>query len=147
VKTSELTDKALAYAVACAKGMSFYSLRHCKYPDDHDWVMHGDGTIRSATEFPSNSMSRQYDYTFWSPHTDWSQGGPIIDAHDIDVLRNEDLSRPEPMAARSGSMVQHPTRDAKVWIVQRGATKLIAAMRCFVAMKLGDEVDVPKELL
>jgi hypothetical protein len=31
------------------------------------------------------------------------------------------------------------------WI--SGPTPLIAAMRCFVASKLGDEVDVPKELL
>ena len=28
-----------------------------------------------------------------------------------------------------------------------GPTPLIAAMRCFVASKLGDEVDIPKELL
>jgi len=28
-----------------------------------------------------------------------------------------------------------------------GPTPLIAAMRCFVASKLGDEVDVPEELL
>jgi hypothetical protein len=28
----------------------------------------------------------------------------------------------------------------------RGPTSLIAAMRCFVASRLGDEVDVPKEL-
>ena len=28
-----------------------------------------------------------------------------------------------------------------------GPTALVAAMRCFVASKLGDEVDIPKELL
>jgi hypothetical protein len=28
----------------------------------------------------------------------------------------------------------------------RGPTPLIAAMRCYVASKLGDEVDVPEEL-
>ena len=28
-----------------------------------------------------------------------------------------------------------------------GPTPLIAAMRCFVASKLGDEVDVPDELI
>lgn len=79
--------------------------------------------------------------------TDWAQGGPIIDAYDIDVMRNEDVSQPEPMAARTGSMIQHPTRNAKVWIAQRGSTKLIAAMRCFVASRLGEEVDVSEELL
>jgi len=30
---------------------------------------------------------------------------------------------------------------------QEGDTPLIAAMRCYVASKLGDEVDVPEELL
>jgi hypothetical protein len=31
--------------------------------------------------------------------------------------------------------------------VQYGPTPLIAAMRCYVASKLGDEVEVPDELL
>ena len=31
----------------------------------------------------------------------------------------------------------------KTWF---GKTKLIAAMRCYVASKLGDEVEVPEEL-
>jgi hypothetical protein len=30
---------------------------------------------------------------------------------------------------------------------QRGPTPLIAAMRCYVASKLGDDVDVPEELV
>jgi hypothetical protein len=30
--------------------------------------------------------------------------------------------------------------------MQHGPTPLIAAMRCYVASKLGDEVEVPKEL-
>jgi hypothetical protein len=32
------------------------------------------------------------------------------------------------------------------WIC-RGPTPLIAAMRCYVASKMGDEVDVPDELV
>jgi len=30
--------------------------------------------------------------------------------------------------------------------IQYGSTYLIAAMRCFVALKLGDEIDIPDEL-
>jgi hypothetical protein len=30
--------------------------------------------------------------------------------------------------------------------MQYGDTPLIAAMRCYVASKLGDEVEIPKEL-
>ena len=38
-------------------------------------------------------------------------------------------------------------RKYLTWTCERGPTKLIAAMRCYVASKLGDEVDVPEELL
>ena len=32
------------------------------------------------------------------------------------------------------------------WGEESGSTPLIAAMRCYVASKLGDEVEVPEEL-
>jgi hypothetical protein len=32
-------------------------------------------------------------------------------------------------------------------IPERGDTPLIAAMRCYVASKLGEEIDIPEELL
>lgn len=140
IKTSELTGKALAYAAFCAGGMSFYLLKHCEYPDDHAWVMHGDGTIRNAVEVPSNAMSRHYGYTFWSPHEDWSQGGPIIERemrdHGFDVWRTKDMTQ-------CAATYERGLPDSYVF----GPTTLIAAMRCFVASRLGDEVDVPEELL
>ena len=37
-----------------------------------------------------------------------------------------------------------PTRDQTKMVY--GPTALIAAMRCYVASKLGEEVDVPEEL-
>lgn len=78
----------------------------------------------------------------WSPSTDWSQGGPIIDEFDIDVLRDGEL-----FAARTGRMTHHPVRKYLTWNCERGPTKLIAAMRCYVASKLGEEIDVPDELI
>lgn len=74
----------------------------------------------------------------WNYSTDWAQGGPIIE--------------------REGIWVSDPTGDVlhlRQWGAlwhgnlhdTRGPTPLIAAMRCFVASKLGDEVDVPEELL
>jgi hypothetical protein len=39
--------------------------------------------------------------------------------------------------------VQHDSTDCLFF----GPTPLIAAMRCFVASRLGDEVDIPEELL
>ena len=68
--------------------------------------------------------------------TDWSQGGPIIEREKIGVITSPD--------------------DASVWIGsvfepewkfnRTGSTPLIAAMRCYVASKLGDEVEIPEEL-
>jgi len=63
--------------------------------------------------------------------TVWADGGPIIERERIEV-------RPY---------------DKKKWIATDnltnhtiGPTPLIAAMRCYVASKLDDEVDVPDEL-
>lgn len=70
--------------------------------------------------------------------TDWSQGGPIIERELIGTgPRLEGSIWPEPWLAAS------PEDDAMFW----GPTPLIAAMRCYVTSKLGDEVEVPEELL
>lgn len=78
------------------------------------------------------------DFGWWwdnfKPSTDWAQGGPIIERKKIELV---------------------PSVDGKVWYaesldrkarVERCPTPLIAAMRCYVASKLGDEVDLPEEL-
>ncbi len=140
-KTSELTDAALAYAAACAEGMSFPALKHVQYPDDAPWVLHPNGTILSAEEVPSNTMSRHYVYTFWAPQEDWSQGGPIIEREGISLQINMDgdwhATKWVGRLISARHNVQRPTKSYP----------LVAAMRCFVASKLGDEVDVPQELL
>jgi hypothetical protein len=61
--------------------------------------------------------------------TDWAQGGPIIEREGIDIYQ-------------SGVWVAE--MDGKH--TTEGPTPLIAAMRCYVASKLGDEVEVPEEL-
>jgi hypothetical protein len=64
----------------------------------------------------------------YSPSTDWAQGGPIVERERIELRGDGDES----------------------WIAydnlnpaQKGTTPLIAAMRCYVASKLGDEVEIP----
>ena len=66
---------------------------------------------------------------------DWEQGGPIIEREGIDLIhvRQSDLS-----------VVWDATYNE--FVTASGPTPLIAAMRCFVASKLGDEVEVPEEL-
>ena len=63
--------------------------------------------------------------------TDWSQGGPIIERERIEL--------------------EH---DGFAWWARitadedyTGPTPLIAAMRCYVASKLGDEIELPKDFL
>jgi hypothetical protein len=73
----------------------------------------------------------EYGCGFFS--TDWSQGGPIIEACMIDVGTYRGAWR---AARHVGSA---PTYGY-------GPTPLIAAMRCYVASKLGDEIELPTEL-
>ena len=70
----------------------------------------------------------------YCPSTNWPQGGPIIEREGIQLHVNE--ARTEWLASCWG----YPRQ-------QYGPTPLIAAMRCFVASKLGGEVDVPMELV
>jgi hypothetical protein len=68
----------------------------------------------------------------YSPSTNWAQGGPIIEREGVSL---EYSAQPEKWCACIMA-------DQEVY----GPTALIAAMRCYVASKLGDEVDVPEEL-
>jgi len=71
--------------------------------------------------------------------TDWAQGGPIIDRemlnHGFDVWRTECMKECAASYARG-------VPSDYVF----GPTPLIAAMRCYVASKLGDEVEIPEGL-
>lgn len=67
--------------------------------------------------------------------TDWAQGGPIIEREIAKIERFSD-SLWEATAF---------TKNAQDF-VKDGPTPLIAAMRCYVASKLGDEVELPEEL-
>lgn len=66
--------------------------------------------------------------------TDWSKGGPIIEREKMQLTYSDGADW-----------------GAYIWTGQNfagwGPTPLVAAMRCFVASRLGDEVDVPDELM
>lgn len=68
---------------------------------------------------------------YMHPSTDWAQGGPIIERH---ITKIEDYG--DCWGAEGVDAPEH-----------FGPTPLIAALRCYVASKLGDEVDVPEELI
>lgn len=121
MKTSELIAPALDWAVA-----------KCEFPrpnySEQDWLAY------TATE-PVPGRFR------WSPSTSWSQGGPIIEREGIRIerWRNTDA-----WVAQMSEAVEYA--GFKGYHRHSGPTPLIAAMRCYVASKLGDEVEIPEEL-
>lgn len=92
-----------------------------------DWAV----TKCEGRPWPDNAaifLGEQY----YRPSTDWAHGGPLIEK---DIL----VVSPDPARgwyARSfGDAVEY-----------YGSTPLIAAMRCLVAGRLGEEIDVPDDL-
>ena len=119
MNTSELTGAALDWAVA-----------KCEYPE----LVWGE-TIGLSAHARDLIVIPQFKEPkcWWCPSTDWKQGGPIIEREGIELLC-------EILGFR---WVAIPQKGPE-W---RGPTPLIAAMRCYVASKLGDEVDIPEELV
>jgi len=64
----------------------------------------------------------------------WMLGGPIIEREGLSV---------EPFKGRANDW---RCFEFKVGHVYAGPTPLIAAMRCFIASRLGDEVEIPEDL-
>jgi len=73
------------------------------------------------------------DRDFYS--TDWAQGGPIIEREKIrlDTTWN----------CEDGFWSARMDTVGGWWL---GDTPLMAAMRCYVVSKLGDEIEIPEEL-
>jgi hypothetical protein len=121
MKTSELIGSALDWAVAVADNL----LPHISLNTDltHPLVLDG---IQS-----------------YGPSFIWSQGGPIIEREKITVVFR---------IMRDGSTNYWATTEPNDLrtdyepVGLDGPTPLIAAMRCFVASKLGDEVEIPEVL-
>ena len=105
MKTSELTGAALDWAVAKCEGVKLNE---------------------------GNTLSNDCD--FYTPSTDWAQGGPIIEREGIGI--NAHLDGFEWFAHDYWGMNE-----------QAAEKPLEAAMRCYVASKLGDDVEIPEELM
>jgi hypothetical protein len=94
-------------------------------PKQLDWLVHQAWCEGACHDEPFPSYS-----------TDWAQGGPIIEREKISTNSDYNGAYPDPWLAESYAG----------GVQQTGPTPLIAAMRCYCASKLGDEVDVPEEL-
>ena len=122
MKTSELQGAALDWAVAKCEGVEVVRVKH------------GRATfIDPADDGALNEMPINYS-------TDWAQGGAIIEREKISL---EFLAG----AGDAGADVWVATRtEGSAVFEMEGWTPLKAAMRCYVASKLGDEVEIPEEL-
>lgn len=131
INTSELIRPALDWAAARALGYApkAFTERDC-----------GQGAIRPLSKWCGIDVTPS-GHTIWSPSTNWAQGGPIIEREKFDVVYQAGGRGDEWTA------FANDTDEGGNSIECGGPTPLIAAMRCFVASKLGDEVDVPQELL
>ena len=72
----------------------------------------------------------------YSPSTDWALGGPIIEREHISIE-----------ATRVGGLGDRWMAEDTGHCTEFADAPLIAAMRCYVASKLGDEIDIPEELI
>jgi hypothetical protein len=72
----------------------------------------------------------------YKPSTDWAQGGSIIEREGFCI---------QPFKGGWECFVAHRLFEDDHHH-SKGPTPLIAAMRCYVASKLGDDIDLPKEL-
>jgi len=91
-----------------------------------DWaVAKCDGVINGDDLDIGFILERGY-----TPSTDWAQGGAIIEREMIDL---------KCLPTKQGGFIWRTA-------CADGQTPLIAAMRCYVASKLGDDIEIPEEL-
>jgi hypothetical protein len=125
MKTNELEGKALDWAVAMAEG--------AKPERPHD----GQVSFGSAHLLCGSDQERGFHAPFYSPSTNWNQGGSLIEPNRISLMLRHD--------GWWIACVYNINDEAEY--MQLSDCPLEAAMRCLVASKLGDTVQVPKELL
>jgi hypothetical protein len=117
MKTGDLTDAALDWAVLVAQ--------FGKHEADNPKHIEHFNTLRAG-----HPLHQQAFYS-----SNWAHGGPIVEREKICI------------SFRDGDWLAEPHDMDSICQRFHGPTSLIAAMRCFVASKLGDNVDVPSELL
>ena len=118
IRTACLTGDALNWAVAKCEG------------EEKDLFVGSDGEL----------LSHSWDmglHMWWCFDTDWKSSGPIIAREGIAIERMRRLMEWE-------ARIYPP--DDTPWVFYSDSP-LIAAMRCYVASKLGEEVEVPDELI
>jgi len=87
--------------------------------------------------------------------------GRVVDAFSNPLMYHDDWALAGPIIEREGVCMRFSPKDARgAWYCVMGKNRflspdfegsgpkpLVAAMRCYVASKLGDEVEVPDEII
>ena len=118
VKVSELSGKALDYAVAMCEGYSIEKSATVY------WLTKTDGE-----NIPINR---------YNPSQDWAIAGPIIERESMTVKYTGSLLEfCAYLKTGDGNFTELPPD-----FVQYANEPLIAAMRCYVASKMGEEIEI-----
>lgn len=95
--------------------------------------------LKISNGFPIVPMEEFHRSVHYSQS--WAEGGPIIEREKIRLVPFPPEREKEGWWAGANYGASGESRG------NEGQTPLIAAMRCFVASKLGDEVEVPEGLV
>ena len=104
-----------------------------------DWAVAKCEGDEFVAEPGVNGIGMEYEATRYS--TNWSQGGPIIERESIRLTPDQGATYFDCVWFAGNASDDGDEFNGE------GPTPLIAAMRCRVASKLGDEVEVPEELV
>ena len=163
MKTQDLLGAQLDWAVAKAKGTlgqkpdrcfdcKYYeerqgsddAIQYCHHPkmDFED----GSGALRVwPSDYETHEQCPITSLTAEPFSTDWNLAGPIIEQEGINLtMFLEDEVDPEDVGNWCAAYDRENLGDDEKSCT--ASTPLIAAMRCYVASKLGAEVEVPDEL-
>lgn len=105
-------------------------------------VCKAEGHTAELTSYGTTCCRNECGMIWHPAYLSWTDAGPIIERECVDLycLRawSEVPKNPDCWEAR--------IFDHDELICRFGTSALEAAMRCFVAYKLGDKVEIPKEL-
>lgn len=123
IKTAEATNLQIDWMVA-----------KC---ENKNGILHDDNSTRCIViAAPSDVYKGRY-----SPSINWAISGPIIEREEIGIKRRMPCMRGEEWEAMGSTGAKGAGYRHAI-----GPTPLVAAMRCLVASKLGEVVEVPDNL-
>jgi hypothetical protein len=130
-KVEELSGKSLDWAVARCEGWKWKA--GTRFGGEYWFELSLGDEYCTVTKQHNHYCRRRllWELPF---STSWSLGGPILERESISTTNFDDY--PKWTARYPSNPVSHT-----------GCTLLVAAMRAYVYSKLGEDIDVPEEIL